>query len=42
LWATWSARPKPEAPAVGSVIDLKGSPVEESFAEYVRRVTQPA
>ena len=42
LWAAWLACPQPEAPAVGSVIDLKGSPVEESFAEYVRRVTQPA
>lgn len=41
LWATWSAQPKPEAPAVGSVIDLKGSHVEESFAEYVQRMTQP-
>lgn len=41
LWATWSAQPKPEAPAVGSIIDLKGSPVEESFAEYVQRMTRP-
>ena len=40
LWATWSAQPKPEAPTVGSIIDLKGSPVEESFAEYVQRMTR--
>lgn len=40
LWTAWSAQPKPEAPVVGSIIDLKGSPVEESFAEYVQRMTR--
>ena len=38
LWAAWSTRPAPAAPEIGSIIDLKGSHVEESFAEYVRRV----
>jgi hypothetical protein len=42
LWAAWSARPAPTAPEIGSIIDLKGSHVEESFAEYVRRVRQLA
>lgn len=39
LWAAWSARPAAlEAPPIGSTLDLKGSPVEESFSEYVRRM----